>query len=459
MSVKIAVIGGGLGGYPAAIRAARMGASVTLFEKKELGGVCLHEGCIPTKIFLQSAEIYDKVNKASSFGVDVQGCLFNFGSVVERKKSIINKLVNGIKTLIKSNNISYVREEARIMSPGKILLKGTNEVIDVDKIIISTGSVPRKLPTSVLDGTDILYSEDVLCSERIPDSIVIIGGGVIGVEFAQFYAKLGKRVTVMEMLPGILGTEDSEIAEAIKTLLEKENGVKIITGIKVNKVKRLGEKKEVVYEKGGNIQKIIVDEVVAVTGRMPQTAGLGLEEIGVKFDEKGIHVNEKMETNIREIYAAGDVTGGIMLAHVASAEGECAARNAVGVPSRISYKAVPKCIYTTPEIASVGLTEAEARKIYDVKVGKFPFYGNGKALIMNEPVGFVKIISDIKHGEILGAHIVGPQATNMISELVLAIQMEATYEEVAGSIHPHPTLSEAIMEAAMGLGEGAIHIP
>jgi dihydrolipoamide dehydrogenase len=263
----------------------------------------------------------------------------------------------------------------------------------------------------------------------------------------------------MEMLPEILSTEDGKIRETIKTVLERENGVKIITGIKVKKVKKLGEKKEVIYEKGGNIDKITVDEVVAVIGRIPKTEGLGLEELGVKFDEKGIHVNQNMETNIRGIYAAGDVTGGIMLAHMASAEAECAARNAVGIPSRISYKAVPKCIYTQPEIASVGLTEEEARKAYDIKVGNFPFYANGKALIMNESVGFVKIISELKHGEILGAHIIGPQATSMISELVLAIQMEATHEEVASSIHPHPTLSEAVMEAAMSLGKGAIHLP
>jgi len=459
LSVRIAVIGGGPGGYPAAIRAARMGAIVTLIEKRELGGVCLNEGCIPTKTFLKSAEIYDEVKKASLFGVDVQGCSLNYGTVVERKKSVINKLVSGIKALIKSKKINYLNDEARILSPGKVLIEGTKEVIDVDKIIITTGSVPRKLPASILDGTDILYSEDVLSSESLPDNVVIIGGGVIGVEFAQFYAKLGKKVTIMEMLPRILSTEDTEIAETIKNILEKENGVKIITGIKVNKIKKLGAKKEVAYEKGGNTEKITADEVVAVTGRTPQTAGLGLEEIGVMFDEKGIKVNEKMETNISGIYAAGDVTGGIMLAHVASAEGECAAKNAVGVPSRISYNAVPKCIYTSPEIASVGMTEEEARKGYDVKVGKFPFYGNGKALIMNESAGFVKIISEKNSGEILGAQIIGPQATNMISELVLAIQMEATHEEVAGSIHPHPSLSEAIMEAAMGLGEGAIHMP
>lgn len=457
MTIRVAVIGGGVGGYPAAIRAARMGAQVALIEMKELGGVCLHSGCIPTKAFLQSAEIYDKLKRAKDFGVRAENVSFDFNAIAERKKQIIQRLVNGVKGLVKSNRINYIHGQAEISSPRKVLIKESGEAVEVDKIIIATGSRPARLPVS--SECELLSSDEVLSLEKLPDEVLIIGGGVIGVEFAQFFSKMGGKVTIIEKLPRILLTEDAEIAQAMTEVLKNESKVNVITGAEIIQIKCLGDKKQVTYLKDGKEGVLEVDEVVAATGRIPRTEGFGLEKMGVEFGRAGIKVNEKMETNVPGIYAAGDVTGGIMLAHVASAEGECAARNAVGAFGTINYKAIPRCIYTKPEIASVGLTEEEAAKKYDIKIGRFPFYANGKALIMDEAAGMVKIIAEKKHGEILGAHIIGPQATNMVSELVLAMHMEATAEELASAIHPHPTLSEAIMEAAMSLEEGAIHLP
>lgn len=459
MSIKIAVIGGGLGGYPAAIRAARMGAHVTLVEKRELGGVCLHEGCIPTKAFLQSAELYSKINNSSDFGVNIEGVSYDYKSILERKNRIIYQLVNGVKLLIKSKKINYVPGEATILAPGKVLIKGTGKVIEVDKIIIATGSIPSKLPASLANEEDILYSDKVLNINKLPNEVLIIGGGVIGVEFAQFFSMLGKKVTIIEQLPRIIATEDKDISQAMTDILKKENKINIINNATIQEIRSLGEIKEVIYSKDNVTESLKVDMVIGATGRKPFTTGLGLEQLEVEYDKNGIKVNDKMETNIKDIYAAGDVVGGIMLAHVAAAEGECAAKNALGVSSVINYNNIPKCIYTKPEIASVGLNEEEASRNYDIKVGKFPFYANGKALIMNETGGMVKIIADKKYGEILGAQIIGPQATNLISEIVLAMHLEATVEEVANAIHPHPSLSEAIMEAAMSLGEGAIHLP
>lgn len=459
MSVKIVVIGGGMGGYPAAIRAARLGGKVALIEKNKLGGTCLHAGCIPTKTFLQSAEIFHKLKSSLDYGIAAENISFKMDLLARRKDQIRQQLESGVKSLIRSKKIELFNDEAEIISTEKVLLKKSGKILEADRIIIASGAVPSNLPATIANSQDVLNSNDVLLMSELPNEVVIIGGGVVGIEFAQFFSRVGKKVTVIEMLPRILLGVDEEIVKIFTEIMEKENKIKLITEAKITKVFRKGNKKEIIYLKKGEKARIEADEVIVATGRIPQTAGLGLEKIGVDFDTKGIKVNNSMETNIRGIFAVGDVTGGIMLAHVALAEGECAARNAIGIPAKMNYKAVPKCIYTSPEIASVGLTEEEASKEFDIKVGRFPFYANGKAVVMNETAGLVKIIAEKKHGEIIGAHIIGPQATNLISELTLAINLEATVEDLVHTIHPHPTLSEAILEAAMNVNEGAIHLP
>ena len=459
MGNRITVIGAGPGGYVAAIRGAQLKNEVTLIEKDELGGTCLNRGCIPTKSLIQSANVYWEAKNSSIFGVNTTGVTLDFSVVTKRKEKVVKQLVNGVQFLMKKNKIRVVKGVGTIIDPKTVKIIGSNEEIKSDSIIIATGSVPSSISVDGIDGNGVINSNEILQIQELPSSMAIIGGGVIGIEFAQIMQRMGVSVSVMEMMPQILPTEDADMALMFESILRKD-GIEIFTGVTVKKIETANKSKKLTFttKEGANLK--VVEKVLVAVGRSPETNDLGLEKLGINMDKKFIAVNEKMQTNIPGIYAIGDVVGGIMLAHLASHEGRCAAENASGIVTNINYGAVPRCIYTSPEIGCVGLTEAQAREKYgsDVVIGRFPFVGNGKAIILEEIGGLVKVIAEKKHGEVLGVEILGPHATELIAEAVLGIHMEATVEDFANAIHAHPTVSEAIMEAALNAKGQAIHI-
>ena len=459
MGNRITVIGAGPGGYVAAIRGAQLKNEVTLIEKDELGGTCLNRGCIPTKSLIQSANVYWEAKNSSIFGVNTTGVTLDFSVVTKRKEKVVKQLVNGVQFLMKKNKIRVVKGVGTIIDPKTVKIIGSNEEIKSDSIIIATGSVPSSISVDGIDGNGVINSNEILQIQELPSSMAIIGGGVIGIEFAQIMQRMGVSVSVMEMMPQILPTEDADMALMFESILRKD-GIEIFTGVTVKKIETANKSKKLTFttKEGANLK--VVEKVLVAVGRSPETNDLGLEKLGINMDKKFIAVNEKMQTNIPGIYAIGDVVGGITLAHLASHEGRCAAENASGIVTNINYGAVPRCIYTSPEIGCVGLTEAQAREKYgsDVVIGRFPFVGNGKAIILEEIGGLVKVIAEKKHGEVLGVEILGPHATELIAEAVLGIHMEATVEDFANAIHAHPTVSEAIMEAALNAKGQAIHI-
>ena len=456
--MRITIIGGGTGGYPAAIRAARMGAEVTLIEKDLLGGVCLNRGCIPTKALLQTANVINTMKESEVFGVKCNGYNVDFDVVMNRKRMVSDQLSGGVEKLLTLKKVRVIDGTASLVNDKTVEIKETGEKVKSDSILIATGSTPAKIPIDGMNGPDVLNSNDVLEMKSLPKSVVIIGGGVISCEFARFLNTVGTDVTILELMPNIIPEMDNEITSILHAILEA-SGVKIFTNANVKKITRKKGVNTVAYGLEGKDYTVKAEKIISTVGRKPDLAALNIDKLGIATEKGAIIVNEYMETNVPGIYAAGDITGGIMLAHVSTAEGECAVRNAMGEATKMSYRVVPSCIYTDPEIASVGLTEKQAAEIADIKVGRFPFSGNGKAMVINKTEGMVKVISEKQHGEILGVHIIGPHATDMISEAVLGISMEMTEEELAHAIHPHPTLSEAVMEAGQTLSGGCIHMP
>jgi dihydrolipoamide dehydrogenase len=457
----IAVIGAGPGGYVAAIRAAQMGARVLVIEKDDLGGTCLNRGCIPTKAFLSDVKPLRRI-KNSPVYEGRERLSLNIQEMVNRKNQLVRTMVDGIATLFKSNGIQWVRGVASFVDSKTVGVTrgGKKETYRANNIIIGTGSRVGTIPDVTIDGRNILSSDEVLDITEIPREMVIIGGGVIGVEFAAIFNGLGTTVTIVEMLPTILSTEDEEIVRALHMILERE-GVTVLTDSKVTEVSPRGGKVEVrVQGKSGGNARVVAEKVLVAVGRTPQTEGLGLEAIGLRMDGPFIEVNTRMETSVDGVYAIGDVIGNIMLAHAASAEGIVAVENIMGKSRQIDYRRIPTAIYTFPEIASVGLQENEARKSgLDIRVGKFPYLYNGKAVAMGEPDGFVKIITETELGEVLGVHILGENATDLIGECVLAMNLEASVEDLGEAVRAHPTVSEAITEAALDWNKASIHQP
>ena len=459
MTKNIVVIGGGPGGYVAAIRAAQLGAQVTLVEKDTLGGTCINRGCIPTKALLESASILSQIRNAATFGISVEGVSVDFPVVNERKQAVVKRLVNGVNTLMRRNKITVVNDTATLVDNKSVSITGQGNTITADSIIIATGSTPATVPIKGADRPGVITSDDALTMEQFPRSTVIIGGGVIGLEFAQIMCRLGSEVTIVEMMPQLLPTEDTEIAGKLEDTMQKE-GIAIHTGATVTGISSADDDRETVSfsTEGNHAQEITAEKVLLAVGRRPYTDGLGVDKLGIAMDKGRIVVNERMETSIPGVYAIGDVIGGLMLAHVAMDEGKCAVENAMGIDRLIDYRAAPRCVYTSPEVAGVGLTEKEAREKYvDIKVGRCPLAASGKAVILNETSGMVKIITDASYGEILGAHIIGPHATELIAESVLGIKMEATFDDIATAVHAHPTVSEAVMEAALNVEGKTIH--
>lgn len=459
----LAIIGGGPAGYVGAIRAAQLGGSVVLIEKDKLGGTCLNVGCIPTKALITSAEVYKECQKATEFGVYVENAKAHFAKMVRRKDQIVSELRAGVEYLIRNNKVTLKRGIGRLKSKGEIevIYSASDEVEDVraDKIMIATGSETAFLPVPGIDLAGVITSTEALELEAVPQDIVIIGGGVIGIEFGSLFATLGSKVTIIEMMPTILPGFDQEITKRLKAMLVR-TGVSIHTRAKLREIveEREGGSKEVLFGDGEKTYEVESEIVLVATGRKPFTKELGLEVVGIEMKDGAILVDEYLKTSVDGIFAAGDVIGGHMLAHVAFEEGKVAVENALSQRKKMDYKSVPKCVFSSPEVASVGLSEEEAKeKGMSVKVSKFPFSANPRAVTMGETTGVVKIISERNTGRIVGFHIIGPRAADLIAEGALAVQIGVTADELGRTIHAHPTLPEAVMEAALGYSNQTIH--
>ena len=460
----IAILGGGPGGYVAAIKASQLGYKTVVVEKENLGGVCLNWGCIPTKALLKNAEIYDIVaNKSKSFGITVENVNFDFSKAIKRSRQVSKKIVKGVEYLFKKNKIDRVDGFGRLNSDKgiDIIADGkVTETVNADKIIIATGARPKSIPTIPVDREFVITSSEAMILAEQPKELVIIGAGVIGIEFAYFYATIGTKVTVVEMLDSVLPLEDSEVSAALQSSLSKR-GVVFHLSTKVESVKVVDEKVLVQIEKDGERIELTADKALNAIGVSPNSENIGLEELGIETDRGNIKVDKSnYQTNVEGIYAIGDVIGQPCLAHVASAEGIHCVETIHGkdLPD-IDYSNVPGCTYSQPQVASIGMTEEKAiAEGIEIKVGKFPLSASGKAAAIGEREGFTKLIFDKKYGELLGAHIIGPEATEMIAELGIAKSLESTNESIGRTIHAHPTLSEIIMEAAEDADGKAIHI-
>lgn len=457
---SIAIIGGGPAGYVAAITAAQQGQEVTIIEQGPLGGTCLNEGCMPTKSLLESAEVYSQLNQAAEFGIRLPSgqIEIDWNTVQNRKKSIVSTLVQGIQYLMRKNKIKVKKGAASFITSQVLQIEdnGKQEELKADKVIIASGSEPTQLPFAPFDGEWIIHSTNAMSLQSIPSSLLIIGGGVIGCEFASIYSRMGTRVTIVEMANQLLPGEDEDVSGILHKHLESD-GVTIYPSTVLKDLN--SNQKKAIFENDKGIQEVQADLVLVSIGRSPRVNNLGLENIGIDFSRQGIHVNEQMQTNIPTIYACGDVVGGIQLAHVAFHEGTVAALSACGLDAQVNYRAIPRCIYTSPEIASVGLTAKQAREQYgDIRVGEFPFSVNGKALIANERVGKVKVLIEPEYGEIIGISIVGPHATELIGQGTLMLHAEMTTDIMENFIAAHPTLSEAIHEALLSAVGHALHV-
>ena len=454
----VGIIGGGPGGYVAAIKAAQLGGSVCLIEKGEWGGTCLNRGCIPTKTLFAVANLATQVQEASDFGVHISGeATIDYPQVLAHKTSVIEQLTGGIAQLLKANKVDTRNGIATLTSKNTIAVSksdGTTEQLQARNVIIATGSEPAEPPVFEIDETQVLTTTGILNLTELPESLLIVGGGVSGCEFASIFSALGCQVTVLELLPTILATEDVQVIRHIQ-LFMKRKGITIHTGAKLTHVKKSDASVTAVLESG---EEITAEKVLVSIGRRYNTESIGLEKVGVRTDGGKIVVDVRMQTNIPGIYAVGDVASRYLLAHVASAEGKVAAQNCLGNSVAMDYQVIPWCVFTLPEIGHVGMTEKEATdEGYEVKVGRFPYAANGKALGLRETDGFVKTVSDADSGDILGVHIVGAQASTLIHEAAVGVRLGASAADIAHTVHAHPTLSEMVMESAEAADDRAIH--
>jgi dihydrolipoamide dehydrogenase len=459
--MKIAILGAGPGGYVAAIRAAQLGAEVTVIEKGEVGGTCLNWGCIPTKTLIASAEALHRIRNAASFGIDFNGTAApDIQKIVERKNKVVGTQVKGIRGLFKSWGIRLLEGRGVIKSRNSIevtMNDGSVENVETDKIIIATGSRPAQIPVFPFDGEKILSSDHAINPDSVPEKLLIVGAGVIGCEFAFIYKEFGSEVTMVEMMPHAVSTEDEEISRLLERELKK-NKIKLITETSVEKVDLTDSGVSVQLSNGKTIE---ASKVLVSIGRAVNTEDIGLENIGVKQGKRGeILVDKNLQTNVEGVYAIGDVIGGIMLAHLASKEGIVAVENAMGGNEEVNYDVVPAAIFTNPEIASVGLREKQAaEKGIKYRMGRFQYRALGKAHAMGEIAGMFKIITEEETDRILGVHIIGPHASDLIHEAAVAMEKGLTAKDIARTIHAHPTLAEGLMETAEDVHGAAIHSP
>ncbi|NPV29598.1 MAG: dihydrolipoyl dehydrogenase [Firmicutes bacterium] len=459
MDYQVIVIGAGPGGYPAAIRAAQLGARVCLIETGQPGGTCLNRGCIPTKALVAGASLLKQVRRAREFGIETGEVSLNPRKMRERQEGIVSRLRQGIRFLLEKHKIDFLEGKGRLLGPGRVEVrrKGSPaETVTGEKIIVATGSEPLLPPALGYDGKVVVSSTEMLQLDAVPESLVIVGAGVIGCEFAGIYAELGSRVTLVEAERTILPFVEEELARKLQGVF-RQSGITLRTRTKIREVKREGSRAKVYLEDGTELD---AEKVLVAVGRSLNTRGLGLEECGVELGPRGeIVVNERMETSAPGIYAAGDVTGKALLAHVATCQGLVAAANALGEGRKMNYQAVPNAIFTFPEIGTVGLTSQEAKgRGIPCKTGKFPFLASGKALCEGEADGFVKVLAREGTGEILGIHIIGPHATELVAEGALAVRWGLTLGQLAETVHAHPTLAEALKEAAEAAEGLGLHV-
>ena len=465
MKYDVIVIGSGPGGYPAAIRSAQLGKKVAIVERESLGGICLNWGCIPTKALLKSAQVFEYINHSEDYGINVSGIKADFTGMVKRSRNVADGMSKGIQFLMKKNKIDVIMGVGKLQRGKKVEVKdaaGKTTTYDADHIILATGGRAKQLPNLPIDGEKIIGYRKAMTLEKRPKSMVVVGGGAIGVEFAYFYNALGTEVTLVEFLEqGLVPREDKDISKELSKVFKKK-GVKVMGNTSVESVDTSGKTCKVTTKnrKTGKVEEINCDVVLSAVGVSPNTENIGLEALGIKTDRGLVTVDKYYQTNVPGIYAIGDIVPGAALAHVATAEGIiCAEKIAGHSPEPIDYNNIPSCTYCIPEVASVGYTEAQAKeKGYKLKVGKFPFSASGKASAAGAKEGFVKVIFDEKYGEFLGAHMVGYNVTEMIAEVVAARKLETTGHEIIKTIHPHPTMSEAVMEAAAAAYDEVIHL-
>ncbi len=452
----VGIIGGGPGGYVAAIRAAQLGGTVCLIEKGEWGGTCLNRGCIPTKTLFSIAHLAEQVQNTPA--LNTQSPTVDYSQALTHKTEVIEKLKGGIGQLLKANKIRTINGNASLVSKNTIAVSksdSTTEQINVKNVIIATGSEPAEPPIFEIDETDVLTTTGILNLIEVPESLIIVGGGVSGCEFASIFNALGCKVTVLELLPTILATEDVQVVRHIQ-LFMKRKGISIQTGAKITGVKKSDERVTAVLESGENLT---AEKMLVSIGRRYNSENIGLEKVGVHTENGKIVVNEQMQTNIPDIYAVGDVASRYLLAHVASAEGKVAAQNCLNETTEMDYQVIPWCVFTLPEIGHAGMTEKEATdEGYEVKIGRFPYAASGMALGMGEADGFVKTVTDADSSDILGVHIVGAHASTLIHEAAVAIRLGASAKDIAHTVHAHPTLSEMVMESAEAAYGRAVHV-
>ncbi len=463
MNYDVIVIGSGPGGYVTAIRAAQLGLKVAVVERENLGGICLNWGCIPTKSLLKSAQAFEYAVHAADYGVSISGEVkADFGAMVKRSRDVADGMSKGIQYLFKKNKVES------IFGFGKLAGKNTVEVTDesgkktkytASHIIVATGARSRELPNLPIDGKKIIGYRKALTLDKLPESMVVVGSGAIGSEFAYFYQTIGTKVTLVEFMPTAVPNEDEDVAKQLERSFKKMK-MNVLTSSSVEKVDTKGDKCKVTIKTKKGEEVVEADIVLSAVGITPNTEGIGLEEMKVVTENGRVKVDEFYRTNVEGVYAIGDIVAGPALAHVASAEGIVCIEKIAGLnPEPINYGNIPGCTYTNPEISSVGMTEAKAKEAgYEIKVGKFPYSASGKASAAGQKDGFVKLIFDAKYGELLGAHMIGGNVTEMIAEMVVAKKLEITGHELLKTIHPHPTMSEAIMEAAAAAYGEVIHI-
>lgn len=460
----VVVIGAGPAGYVAAIRAAQLGQKTAIVDKQWMGGVCLNVGCIPSKALLKNADVAHTLReRGKEFGFSFDNLNLDFSVAVKRSRQVSERLVKGVGFLMKKNNIPIFMGSAHLPKTGTVTVtddEGKETELSAKNIIVATGASSAVPPGWEIDGEQIVTYLEAILQEKLPKSVVIIGAGAIGVEFATIWNSYGVEVTIVEMLPHLVPLEDEEVSKELEKNFKKR-GINFLTNHRVEKIEATENKVKVNVSSGDETKELEAEQALVAIGFRPNSKGLGLEELGVKLSERGfIEIDERMSTNVPGIWAIGDVTGKLMLAHVGSAMGVICAENIAGAETiTLDYEMMPRATYSQPQVASFGITEAQAKERgYDVKIGRFPFQPNGKALGLGEYAGFVKLVVDAKYGEILGAHMVGPEVTELLPELTLAHMMELTPNEIARNVHAHPTLSEVIMEAAHSAEGHAIHI-
>jgi dihydrolipoamide dehydrogenase len=462
MQYDVIVIGSGPGGYVAAIRASQLGLKTAVVEKAELGGVCLNWGCIPTKALLKSAQVFEYIKHAKDYGIEVGSASQDFGAVVKRSRDVANGMSKGIAFLMKKNKIDVIAGYGKLVSASKVEVTdaaGAKATHDAKHIILATGSRSRELPNIKLDGKKVIGYREAMVLPEQPKSILVMGSGAIGCEFAYFYNAMGTKVTIVEFMPTILPVEDEEVSKEVAKSFKKA-GIEIMTSASVEAVDTSGEGCKIKVKTAEGMKELQADIVLSAVGIQTNLENLGLESLGIKTDKGKVLVDDFYATNLKGVYAIGDIVKGPALAHVSSAEGIiCVEKIAGHHPEPLNYNNIPGCTYCSPEVASVGYTEKAAKEAgYEIKVGKFPFSASGKASAGGVKEGFVKLIFDAKYGEFLGAHMVGANVTEMIAEVVVARKLETTGMEIIKSVHPHPTMSEAIMEAAAQAYGECIHL-